>query len=168
MTYGQSGVYTYAHADNFGCMQVDTLHLTIHQPQHYDLHVADPGSSYTWNGVVYGQSGTYTQVLTDQFGCDSTVVLHLSLHTIGVEDYTLDGDVTVYPNPTRNRVTIGTTNMLSVEKLDIYDAYGKLLATVNVNDADAEVDLSTYAAGTYFIRITTDKGVVTKRVVKQQ
>ena len=168
VTYGQSGVYTYAHADNFGCMQVDTLHLTIHQPQHYDLHVADPGSSYTWNGVVYGQSGTYTQVLTDQFGCDSTVVLHLSLHTIGVEDYTLDGDVTVYPNPTRNRVTIGTTNMLSVEKLDIYDAYGKLLATVNVNDADAEVDLSTYAAGTYFIRITTDKGVVTKRVVKQQ
>ena len=167
VTYGQSGVYTYAHVDNFGCMQVDTLHLTIHQPQHYDFHVADPGSSYTWNGVVYGQSGTYTQVFTDQFGCDSTVVLHLSLHTIGVEEYTLDNDVTVYPNPTRNRVTIGTTN-LSVEKLDIYDAYGKLLATINVNDADAEVDLSTYAAGTYFIRITTDKGVVTKRVVKQQ
>ena len=48
----------------------------------------------------------------------------------------------------------------------MYDVYGKLLSTVEVFSNNATVDLSGYAKGTYFVKVTTEKGVVTKRVVK--
>ena len=35
-----------------------------------------------------------------------------------------------------------------------------------VNDHTVTLDLSGYATGTYFVRVTTERGVVTKRVVK--
>ena len=53
-----------------------------------------------------------------------------------------------------------------MENVEVYDAYGKLLNTMSVNDHPANVDLGGYAKGTYFVRVTTEKGVVTKRVVK--
>ena len=53
-----------------------------------------------------------------------------------------------------------------MENVEVYDAYGKLLNRTSVNDHTACLDLGGYAAGTYFVRITTEKGVVTKRVVK--
>ena len=50
--------------------------------------------------------------------------------------------------------------------MEVYDAYGKLLNAMSVNDHTATLNLNGYAKGTYFVRVTTDKGVVTKRVVK--
>ena len=84
----------------------------------------------------------------------------------GIDDYPLDNSVTVYPNPTNGMVQIQNTEFL-IQKVEVYDAYGKLLNVVNVNDNTAAIDLTGYAAGTYFVRVMTDRGVVTKRVVKQ-
>ncbi|MCR4857606.1 MAG: T9SS type A sorting domain-containing protein, partial [Bacteroidales bacterium] len=53
-----------------------------------------------------------------------------------------------------------------IENVEVYDAYGKMLNMVNVNNNATAVDLSSYAAGTYFVKIVTENGVVTKRVVK--
>ena len=83
----------------------------------------------------------------------------------GIDDYTLENTVTVYPNPTRGNVQVQSSDMM--ESLEIYDMYGKLLNTMKVSGNETKVDLTGYAAGTYFVRVTTDKGVVTKRVVKQ-
>ena len=84
----------------------------------------------------------------------------------GIDDYPLDNSVTVYPNPTTGMVQIQNTEFL-IQKVEVYDTYGKLLNVVNVNDNTAAIDLTSYAAGTYFVRVMTDRGVVTKRVVKQ-
>ena len=53
-----------------------------------------------------------------------------------------------------------------MENVEVYDAYGKLLFTVEVNGNAAALDLTGYAKGIYFVKVTTDNGVVTKRVVK--
>ena len=37
---------------------------------------------------------------------------------------------------------------------------------MNVNGLTATLDLGSYATGTYFVRVMTDKGIVTKRMVK--
>ena len=54
-----------------------------------------------------------------------------------------------------------------MKNVEMFDAYGKLLHTETVNSNVATLDLSGYAKGTYFVKVTTEKGVVTKRVVKQ-
>ena len=89
----------------------------------------------------------------------------ITLMTVGIDNYTLDNTVTVYPNPTTGVVQIKNEE-LRMKSVEVYDVYGKLLHAMSVNDHTANLDLSGYAKGTYFVKVTTEKGVVTKRVVK--
>ena len=82
----------------------------------------------------------------------------------GINDYALDNTVTVYPNPTTGRVLVQCAD--NAQSVEVYDAYGKLLHKVNVDGVTADINLAGHAKGTYFLRVTTDKGVVTKRIVK--
>ena len=72
----------------------------------------------------------------------------------------------VYPNPTTGKFRIENSE-LSIENVEVYDVYGKLITTVKVEDNNVELDLSGNASGVYFTRIFTDKGMVTKRIVKK-
>ena len=81
-TYTASGDYTYSHTDTYGCTQVDTLHLTIHNPVNTAVTVSECGS-YTWtaNGQTYTVSGDYTYSHTDTYGCTQVDTLHLTIFT---------------------------------------------------------------------------------------
>ena len=85
---------------------------------------------------------------------------------VGIDNYTLDNTVTVFPNPTSGVVQIKNEEW-RIENVEVYDAYGKLLNVVNVNGNAAAIDMSDYAEGIYFLKVKTDNGMVTKRVVKQ-
>ena len=120
----------------------------------YTLVALNSGSSYDvqiiahcTNGQTSDPSATYTFM------------------TVGIDNYTLDNSVTVYPNPTTGVVQIKNEEW-RMENVEVYDAYGKLLQTMSVFDHTVNIDLSSYAKGTYFVRVTTERGVVTKRVVK--
>ncbi len=161
--YTQSGDYVKHYYTQWGCDSTVTLHLDIHQPQSSEFTIVTENSCYTWNGVEYCQNGTYMQQFEDSFGCDSVVTLHLTLR-VGVEDY--DGyAVSLYPNPTTGVAYVEVSGD-EMERVEVYDSYGKLLQTRNVSGNVAQIELSAYAKGVYHVRVTTTKGVVTKRVVK--
>ena len=88
----------------------------------------------------------------------------ITLTTVGINDYELN-NVVVYPNPTTGMIQIQNSES-RIQNVEVYDAYGKLLNVVNVNDNTAALDLSGYAAGTYFVKIMTENGMVTKRIVR--
>ena len=171
--YTVSGDYTYSHADANGCTQVDTLHLTIFYNESSEFSIVTEDSCYTWNDQSYCTSGDYTQNLQSIHGCDSVVTLHLTI-TVGVDDY--DGfDFKIYPNPTSNIVNVQFT-MNNVQfggmKLHLCDAYGRLLDVIMANNDSplqtAQIDLSRYAKGVYFLKAVTDgKTVAVRKVVKQ-
>ncbi len=96
---------------------------------------------------------------------DPSTTITFTTNPDGINDYTLDNTVTVFPNPTTGLIQIENGEW-RMENVEVYDAYGKLLNTMSVNDHTVNLDLSGYAKGTYFVRVTTEKGVVTKRVVK--
>ena len=103
-------------------------------------------------------------MFADQYGCDSTVTLHLQLN-VGIEEYVLNDQIIVYPNPTTGAVQV-QSSAPKVQRIEVYDAYGKMLFTVNANDSKVTLNLSGLAAGTYFLRIATEKGSVTKRIIR--
>ena len=78
-----------------------------------------------------------------------------------VKDY-----VHIYPNPTQTQVTVVSEQGI-VNRIRLYDVYGKLLRTMNVNANMAEIDVRELCAGVYVLRVETDSGAVVKRVVKQ-
>ena len=79
-------------------------------------------------------------------------------------------DVMVYPNPTKEFVNVQCT-MYNVQcsGIEVVDVYGKVVRTdVGANnDSATQINVSGLAAGMYFVRVTTDKGVVTKPFVKK-
>ena len=56
---------------------------------------------------------------------------------------------------------------MRIENVEVYDVYGKLLNSVEVNDHSTVIDVTGYASGIYFTRIYTDKGMVVKQIVKK-
>jgi extracellular elastinolytic metalloproteinase len=76
-------------------------------------------------------------------------------------------DVRIFPNPTQNVVNvIFDTPSVSTAKATVLAMDGKVLLMQNLL-SNTQVNLSNLAAGLYFMRVETDKGVVQQKIVKQ-
>ncbi len=119
---------------------------------------------YTLSGLSENTSYEVQVIAHCTNGVTSDPSAIITLTTVGINDYELN-NVVVYPNPTSGMVQIQNSES-GIQNVEVYDAYGKLLKVMNVNGLTATLDLGSYATGTYFVRVMTDKGIVTKRVVK--
>ena len=164
-TYTQSGTYLHNHTDANGCTQVDTLHLTIHEPQSSEFTIATEDSCYDWNGTEYCENGDFTQTLTDQFGCDSTVTLHLTLR-VGITQYDEQYNISIYPNPTTSILYIESDAQIG--QIHLYNTFGQKIKSIRVDGTKGSLDLSDLATGAYYLRVETDKGVVIKKVIRNK
>ena len=90
----------------------------------------------------------------------------ITVTTTGIESW-LENSVTLYPNPAKEYVDIRVDGDLNVTMMEVYDVYGKLVNTVNVVENPTRINVSSLANGMYFVRVTTEKGVVTKTFVKK-
>jgi len=83
-------------------------------------------------------------------------------------------ELCLFPNPTTDRVRIENTQSM-IENIQVLDATARLVASCLANlsaewheaQYQATIDLSAYANGIYFIRIRTDEGMTTKKVINQ-
>ena len=82
----------------------------------------------------------------------------------GVED--LQESFELYPNPVNSQLHIESS--VVIRKLMLITLDGVLLDTKEVNATELEYTVQDFARGVYFIRLVTDEGVVTKKVVLQE
>lgn len=86
----------------------------------------------------------------------------------GIEEIDLDATVLLFPNPATSHIEIRLSNDLLINStLDIYDVYGRKIATQMMNNTSAKVDISGYSTGMYLVRISNDNGVVVKNFIKK-
>ncbi len=143
-----------------GCDSTVTLHLTINYSSRTTIFDTAT-NSYEWNGETYTESGEYVYEGLTEAGCDSIVVLQLTINQVGIADVAdLDG-ITIYPNPTTGKLTIGAEGVLKVE---VYDHSGRLVATFSNTN---QLDISQLPTGTYALRISLQKGNTVRRVIKR-
>ena len=74
-------------------------------------------------------------------------------------------NISLVPNPTTGSITI-ISPKATVKKVEVYDIRGRKLMAVDNNSNQSTIDLSTLQAATYFVKIITAEGMVTKRVIK--
>jgi hypothetical protein len=71
--------------------------------------------------------------------------------------------ITVFPNPANNKVSVNIPNATIVDSVAIYNITGqKVLTTANTQN----IDISSLSAGTYFIKVTGNNAVYTKKIIK--
>ena len=150
-----------------GCDSIVTFYFTV-EPTDSTEFAVTTDSCYIWNGLAYCASGNYTQIIQNAYGCDSVVTLHLTV-TVGIDGYN-GFDIVLYPNPAREILNVQCTmgdvcgEDATVELLDVY---GKLLQTVRMSPETTTLNVGGLASGVYFVRVTTDRGTVTKPFVKK-
>jgi len=80
---------------------------------------------------------------------------------VGIETITND-ELRIYPNPTSGELSSKGINPLVIE---IFDVFGRKQLTID--NGQLTINISNLANGIYFVKITTETGVVTKKIIKQ-
>ena len=129
-------------------------------------------NSATNSYTITGLTGSTTYEIQVQAVCsngqtsDWSASLFVTTKNVGIQNW-LDNSVMLYPTPAKEYVDIRVDGELNVNTMEVYDVYGKLVNTVNVVDNPTRINVSNLANGMYFVRVTTEAGVVTKSFVKK-
>ncbi len=86
---------------------------------------------------------------------DLSSILHIN------DDIHSENHIKIYPNPTNGIFTVQGNNIHSVE---ITNIKGQNIKQQSVNKEQFTIDLSQQAKGIYFVKITVDQNVVTKKI----
>ncbi|WP_433766099.1 T9SS type A sorting domain-containing protein [Flavobacterium ginsenosidimutans] len=79
----------------------------------------------------------------------------------------LKSNVQIYPVPVSNTAYLSFSNAISPNKVVIYAMNGSEIYSAKIENAEsAEINLSNYKSGTYIVKLFSDSGVVTKKIVK--
>ncbi len=147
---------------------------------------AASASSFDWNfgdgntgsgaltSHAYAANGTYnvSLVVTGVCGTD-TLVVPVTVAGISVGETPLDRSLAMYPNPTKGAfqfdLELGSAQQVQVKVLS---ATGQTVWARTWDSAREirrePVDLSACASGLYLLQVTTEEGVVTRRIALQK
>ena len=133
------------------------------------IHYTFDGTTPDENSPVYDDvlsySGDFTiKAIAMKDGMANSNVV-TATHS-GICDRDLAGTISVYPNPTNDRVSLQSVRY-SVVDVMVYDIYGQLVAQHNVNGLSTDIDLSTLRPGNYFLHVRTDNGSTVLKVIKK-
>lgn len=76
-------------------------------------------------------------------------------------NHSMNNCVSVYPNPVKSTVTIQAIGMRHVS---VFSVTGQLVLETDVDGDETALDLSQLSAGLYLVRVTTERGIGTKRI----
>ncbi len=122
--------------------------------------------SYTIGEVVVATGSSTENVLTQGF--------HQGFLTpTAIDEVPERFEVTIYPNPTADRLVIESAHLSDFERVKLYDLQGKLIWQQASSLADQErmvINFIPYAAGNYILRMSekTTGEVYSYKVVKGQ
>jgi hypothetical protein len=76
-------------------------------------------------------------------------------------------DFTISPNPAHDFIAINDIALKIGNKVSIFDINGQLLLSKELITESDEINISELPIGMYFIKVTTDTGVLTKKFMKK-
>jgi hypothetical protein len=134
-------------------------------PQYSSLEIMDLIRKY---GDCYNNPNNRTG-----YGIPDFYQCYLDL-TYGLAE-NVEPEILVYPNPTTGELRI-TNYELGIKEVEIFDIYGKKLLSNHLiasssnhlitSSSNHLTNISHLQAGVYFLKIDTETGIITKRVVK--
>ena len=117
--------------------------------------------SWTLDGAIVSANANYMCIITKDMNLVANFIVHK-----GIEDNEL-AEISIYPNPTSGVLRI-ESGELRVENVEVFNMMGKICMVENLRqNMDNVLDVSYLPAGMYFVRITTENGVVTRKILKQ-
>ena len=124
--------------------------LTTNNTPNLDcITVADEAAAMAGTGIY----ANWEKDLNDSYSedCDALDVLDFDI-----------SKVYIGPNPIKDEIDIVLHNLAVLNKVSLFDVTGKLILT----STSTNISTSHIETGLYLVKITTDKGSFTKKLVK--
>jgi hypothetical protein len=87
---------------------------------------------------------------------------------LGVNPVNEVATFSVFPNPSTNNFTITSSNSLTINGVEMYDINGRTVKSMKLDNlTSANVNISDLAPGVYMVKISSENGSTTQKVVKQ-
>ena len=119
--------------------------------------------AYSGGQIVYttntGTNGSVAQGVQQPY--EISIVLGIDNHTINLE-------LTAYPNPTTNFLTLNVGNAeLSTLNFQLYDILGKLIESRKIISSSETIAIENLPTATYFLKVTNNNNEVkTFKIIK--
>jgi hypothetical protein len=119
-------------------------------------------SDYCKNNFVIRLLGAGDEMHSNHINIDNIIIGSFPL---GITPHR-NSDLTISPNPATNEITIETSTT-PVSQLSIVNLNGQELLTRQITETKTQIDISTLTSGVYFVRLTNDKSVEVRKIIKQ-
>ncbi len=121
------------------------------------------------SSITVTPTTTTTYYVRGEGGCAltgscSAVTVSVSLCT-SVSQLVLNNSFEIYPNPVNDIINISATGVFNYDVV-IYNTVGEVVLTHHNRGESATIFTSDLAAGIYYIRLITEYGIVTKKIIK--
>ena len=179
VTFNEAGTQNLTLQTVNGCDSMVEMTLTVNPSVTIEayLTISENDLPFTYGDTTFMpgtvQSGDYIFNFTTADGCDSVIILHLTVET-GINDYSLNASMKLYPNPTKDVVNVQLTmnnEQLGDVDIQMFDVYGKMLDVIKLQSGTSlqtQIDLSRYANGVYLIKAIAEGNVLAvRKVVKK-
>ena len=108
------------------------------------VRVAQPGFNFNWMELLYSNSNLSTNIV-------EVIKPYISL----------------YPNPVNSSLTVKTTQNNIIDSITLFDISGRIiLVKKGINSISEKINLSSFSKGSYYAKINTRSGEVTKKIIK--
>jgi Secretion system C-terminal sorting domain len=184
-TWTTSGTYLDTIPNAAGCDSLMTINLTINT---VDVSVSQlgevltanaTGASYQWlncDSAYAAFSGATNQVFTatangnyavevTENTCVDTSLCY-NVNNIGISELNKT-DVSIYPNPTNNNVTVSLGNYSGTVQYTVFSIEGKLIEEQTTNENTILINLSKEKKGVYLLRIIDAESSITYKIIKE-
>ena len=85
---------------------------------------------------------------------------------VSIPELKLD-NVTIYPNPTNNIITINIDDNTENVQLEIIDVLGKTVFQTNLKETKTSFNLNQYPNGVYIFKVSSNNISYTEKIIKQ-
>ncbi len=79
----------------------------------------------------------------------------------------LVNSLAVYPNPSKDLINISNNQNATINSIEMTDLNGRVVKTQMINGTEGQISISDLSAGVYMMKVVTDQGTATKKVIKE-
>ena len=116
--------------------------------------------------VIYENTVIKIMATADNmFDSDVAVYTYTVKDPTGISDITLDGQIQISPLPVRDKLNV-TANDKLIKSVAVTSMNGVVVASSAIPAKKVSLDVSTLPAGIYIISVTTEDGILSRKILK--
>ena len=114
------------------------------------------GGSITWSGAFSGNISTFGEDVSGEIyvaGISNGIIYKMVDVALETNEFLLN-ELTIYPNPAKEFITISNPNSLNLSKINVYDAIGNVVKQEKPSGlSEIMIETANLASGIYFISL---------------